>query len=524
MATITGIATSDSNFSTLVSVLQYIDSNVPGSNLVDTLNNPGTYTVFAPTNSAFAKLAQDLGYAGDANDEAAVINFLVGLGAPTLQQVVLYHVTGSVFTAADVASGTSITTLQGGAIDTTELPTLGDLEPDFIDPSLTATDIGADNGVVHVIDRVLLPIDLPGNDAPTIAEVLASSGTGFDDNGSDFDMLRQAVDVAGLTDALNDPNADYTVFAPTDDAFVGLSQTLGYSGSDESGAFDYLVDALRLLNNGDDPVQLLTAVLKNHAAPTSLQASQVVAQGSVTTFAGAELTLDGLSIVDSDPDLPNPNLIGTDLQAANGVVHTIDGILFPVDLLQSDGSNDVDFVIADDSNNFISTGNDNDLIDAKGNDDFVNAGNGNDVVLGGAGNDVALGGNGDDLIKGEDGNDKLLGNDGNDVIQGGAGTDYILGGSGNDTITGGAGNDFIAAGSGENTFVYSAGDGNDFIYGFQDGLDKIDVSAFGFSSFSDIEGSISEGFISTSIDFGDTELTLVGVRASNLDADDFIIS
>lgn len=524
MASIAAIATGNSNFSTLVSVLQFIDSNVPGSNLVTTLSNAGTYTVFAPTNSAFARLAADLGYTGDSNDEAAVITFLAGLGAPTLQQVVLYHVAGTVQLAGDIASTTSVTTLQGGTIDTTELPTLGDNEPDLINPSLVTTDIIADNGVIHSIDRVLLPIDLPGNDAPTITQIAVNSGPGFDSNGDDFDMLREAVITAGLADTLNNAAADLTVFAPTDSAFIGLSQTLGYQGNDESGAFDHLVDALRVLNGGNDPVELLTTVLTYHVAPGSLQASQVIAQGGFDTLAGPSVSLDGLSLVDNEPDIANPNLVATDIQAANGIVHVIDGVLLPVDLLPSDGSGDVDFVIADDNNNFISTGRDNDLVDAKGGQDTVFAGNGDDLVLAGEGNDYVSGGRGNDIIKGEDGNDRLLGRSGNDTIEGGDGRDSIFGGSGNDIINGGAGNDFIYAGSGRDVLVYNEGDGHDKVFGFHSGVDRLDISGMGYQSFDEIEGMISGNFFRTRVDLGEVEIDLIGTSPRNLDADDFIFA
>ena len=77
-----------------------------------------------------------------------------------------------------------------------------------------------------------------------------------DSNGNDFDLLRDAVLTAGLDTALSDPAATLTVFAPTDSAFIGLAQTLGYGGSDEAGSLGYIVDALTLLGGGD-PLPLL---------------------------------------------------------------------------------------------------------------------------------------------------------------------------------------------------------------------------------------------------------------------------
>lgn len=391
MSTITQIAASDIQFSILVDTLKFIDANIADSDLVGTLNDASqSLTVFAPTNAAFGLLAKDLGFTGDVTDAAAVTGFLVGLGAETLNSVVLYHVAAGTLKAADVAAADNITTLQGGTIGTNDLPTLVDREPDLPDPSLSATDVIADNGVVHVIDRVLLPVDFPDNDAPTITGLVLQSGEGFDSNGSDFDILRESVVAANLADTLNDATADLTVFAPNDAAFVSLAQALGYSGSDEAGAFSYIVDALELLNGGDSAIELLSTILTYHVAAGSLQKSEVVAAGEVTTLQGGELKLDGTSLVDADPDLGDPSLIATDIQTSNGIVHVIDGVLLPVDVLATNGANDVRFVIGTESADEITTGADNDLVSGKGGDDTFMLGGGNDTVLGGGGIDTVV--------------------------------------------------------------------------------------------------------------------------------------
>ena len=511
------------NFSILLGATKFIDANVPGSDLVTTLSNPANLTVFAPTNAAFASLASDLGYNGDPEDAEAVLSFLAtNVDAGTLNQVVLYHVLPTAQKAVDIAANPTLTTLQGATI-TADLPTLIDNEPDLIDPSLVATDIMATNGVVHVIDKVLLPIDLPGNDAPTITGIAVASGEGFDTNAEDFDILREAVVAADLAGALDDPNADLTVFAPTDAAFVATAQALGFQGSDEGDAFGYIVDAARLLSKGGDPIPLIKDILLYHVAPESLQASQVLALDEIPTLLGASVGRDGTSLVDGEPDLPNPNLIATDIQAANGVVHVIDGVLVPLDILPSNGANKVDFVIGNDKNSFEFLGADNDWIDAKGGRDFILAGSGDDVVLAGSGNDYVSAGRGDDFVKGEDGRDFLFGGRGNDEIDGGAGHDYIRAGSGADVITGGTGNDYLNGGRGSDTFVFNDGDGHDVIRGFdRGGDDLIDLSSYGFDSFSDIEGHISGGRRGTHIDLGDTEIYLSGTNVHTVTADDFI--
>lgn len=511
MTTIAGIATGDSNFSILVAALGFIDTE-NGTNYVGLLSDPDTeFTVFAPTNAAFVTLATDLGFAGDTGDLDAVTAFLTGLGADTLETVVTYHVLGGTVTAGDLTSGPlaaqgTVTTLQGGTIDISELPVLGDKEPDLLDPSLLATDIFADNGVVHVIDRVLLPVDFPGNDAPSIADIVVetSSTEGFDDNGGDFDILLAALGEAGLVETFANPG-DFTVFAPTDSGFVALSQGLGYDGSDEAGATAYLLDALRLLNGGEPAVDLLTTVLTYHVAGQSLQASQVLAADEIETLQGGTLSVDAgtLEIIDGDAT-STPTIVATDLLASNGIVHVIDNVLLPVDLPR-DGVNGVDIEIGTDGFDFIRTGRGDDLIDAKGGRDFVLAGSGDDLVLGGAGDDKILGGRGDDTLKGESGDDFLKGGNGDDILVGGAGNDKILTGRGHDTI------------------VFSEGDGHDVVLDFWTRGDKIDLSSYGFESFDAVEDAISGFFGYARIELGEDSLTLLGTNPWRLDADDFIL-
>lgn len=559
MPTFAEIATNDpeSRFDILLAAAGFVDSSLPGTNLVATLSDPTqSLTVFAPTDAAFVQLAVDQGFAGDTTDEGAVTTFLTGLGPELLRDTILYHVSAGPQTAADIAGSGTVTSLLGPTI-TADLPTLVDQEPDVIDPTLIATDIMATNGVLHVIDRVLLPLDLAGNDAPSIAGIVAASGSGFDTNNADFDILLQAVTTANLVGALSDPTADLTAFAPTDAAFIGLAQALGFSGSDESGAWSYLVDALTLLGGGD-PIPLLTEILTYHVAGESLQASQVLASAGITTLQGGVLTLDGTSIVDADPDVPNPNLIQTDIQAENGIVHVIDGVLLPADVLASDGSNDVDFILAGDSFDFISTGADNDLVDGNGGSDWISLGSGNDVGFGGSGADAVLGGSGNDNIRGDGGFDFLdggsgmdtaSGGDGNDFVLGGAdadslsgdnGHDYVDGGSGNDEVFGGAGDDFVMGGhgddlifggegsnilqggGGEDVFVIDPGAEHDVITDFRGGEDFIILS--GFADFDAISDQIVDlGFIGTEINTGaDSSLILLGVDASEVSADLFL--
>lgn len=489
---IVDIAAGSDDFNILVQALT-------AANLVDAVRSSDDITVFAPTDAAFTVLAVDLGFDGDASDEGAVFGFiasaLAGLAPdgdpiPLLTDILLYHVSPGAKTASEVDAADQVTTLLAGATFGSEGTELVDNEPDVANPNIVIEDIGAANGTIQAIDRVLLPIDIPGNDAPepdlpTLAGIVAASGGTFDQDGTDFDLLLTAVQTAGLVGALDDPDADLTVFAPNDAAFVGLSQALGFEGSDEGEAFAYLVEALTLLGGGD-PIPLLTEVLTYHVSPTALGSDDVLSATEIDTLQGGTLGVDGASLVDADPDVPNPNLIATDIQAANGIVHVLDGVLLPADLLQSDGSNDVDFIIDDDGSNRIRTGRDNDLVDGNGGNDFISLGRGNDVGVGGAGNDIIVGGRGEDILTGGLGNDKLYGGQDADI------------------------------------FVFKTGDGHDKVIGFEDGVDLIDLSGTSFESFADLEGGIHARWGWAEIDLGVDQSLFVQGAHLNLTEDDFI--
>jgi uncharacterized surface protein with fasciclin (FAS1) repeats len=505
MATIASIALNDDRFNILVNAVLFVDSEIDDADLFDTLNT-GTadLTVFAPTDAAFGQLAADLGFDGDVSDETAVTNFLTAeVDSATLLDVLQYHLSTGAKTAAEIGALEEIDMLNGGTI-TPDGPTLVDNEPDLIDPSLVVTDIAADNGIIHAIDRVLLPTDLPDNDALTITEIVAASGE-FDTNGDDFDILLQAVLAADLDGALSDVAADLTVFAPTDTAFLNLAEALGFTGTGEEAAFDYVVDALTLLSAGASPIPLLSDILTYHVSPESLQASQIAAAGTVDTVLGPDLGVNGTRLVDAEPDFANPRLIQTDIQASNGVVHVINGVLIPVDLLQSDGANDVDFIIGNGRANVIATGADADFISGK---------NGDDDLAGGRGNDVILGGGGSDTITGGQNNDTLLGNAQDDVIFGGAGRDVITGGAGDDEMTGGGGAD---------VFVFAAGEERDVIIDFLEGTDKIDLTSFAGLEFDDV--TIADGAGDrVLVSFGANVIVLRGENTTDLAESDFIFA
>jgi uncharacterized surface protein with fasciclin (FAS1) repeats len=167
---------------------------------------------------------------------------------------------------------------------------------------------------------------------PTIAQIVGSSGGTFDHNGRDFDMLLNAVKAAGLVDALNAPGA-LTVLAPNDDAFVKLARDLGYHGRDEAGAFDAIVGALTTLGNGD-PIPVLTNVLLYHVVPERIGAYRISQRHALTTLLGVNIGVDGFRLKDKEPQLRDPRMIvpGANIRASNGLVHTVNRVLIPVDL------------------------------------------------------------------------------------------------------------------------------------------------------------------------------------------------
>ena len=389
---IVDIAAGSDDFNILVMAL-----NTAG--LTDTVRDADDITVFAPTDAAFTDLAIDLGFDGDTSDEDAVFGFIAGAltelaedddPIPLLTDILLYHVSGGAKSQAEIDAADSVATLLTDAEIMPSGGTLEDAEPDLLDPTIVVPDVAAANGTIQGIDKVLLPIDIPGNDRDTITEIVAASGGAFDEDSSDFDLLLNALTAAGLTDALNNPDSNLTVFAPNDAAFVAAAQALGFEGSDEAGAFDYIVQAVTLLSFGNDPVPLLSDILLYHVAPGALDAEAVLGSTTIDTLLGADLGVDGAALVDGEPDLPNANIIETNITASNGFVHIIDGVLIPVDLLPSDGEDDVAFVIGDDTSETFTLGDNNDYVLAGGGDDTITGGPGDDVIVGGDGDDTAV--------------------------------------------------------------------------------------------------------------------------------------
>lgn len=268
---IVATAMGNKDFSTLVSAIKAAD-------LVEALQGPGPFTVFAPTNAAFAKV--------DPKTLDALLK-----NKPLLQGVLKYHVVSGKAMAADVVKQTGWATLAGQRIDVKA----ADGKVMIDGATVTATDIQCSNGVIHVIDTVIMP--------STIDIVATAMQAGK------FKTLCAAVEAAGLASTLQG-EGPFTVFAPTDEAFAKLP-----AGTVES--------LLKPENKGQ-----LTAILTYHVVPGRVFSDKVVASKSLKTVQGQEIAI---SLKDGKAMADKATIIKTDIDASNGVIHVIDTVLIPAE-------------------------------------------------------------------------------------------------------------------------------------------------------------------------------------------------
>jgi transforming growth factor-beta-induced protein len=261
--TVADLAVANSNFSTLVSALS-------GAGLVPALSDPkATLTVFAPTNAAFAALTS----------------------LPTdLKPILLYHVLGTTVYSSGVTTGyaKTLSTYMSNPIDIYINTTSGVKINNSA--SVTLADVVGTNGVIHVIDKVLLP--------PTVVGIAL--------NNSNFSTLVSAVVKAGLVDALN-ASGPFTVFAPTNDAFQKLFTALKVSGIS-----DLTADQLK-------PILLYHVVAGNNLSSGLKTGNVPTLQGTnIAVSVGKGVLLNGKT-----------NVTLADVQGSNGVVHVVDEVLLP---------------------------------------------------------------------------------------------------------------------------------------------------------------------------------------------------
>ncbi len=272
------IAVGNSDFSILVSALQKAD-------LVDALSGEGPFTVFAPTNDAFVKLLGELGITAEQL-----------LNHPQLSEVLLYHVVSGKVMSTDLSNGMKAGTLLGEEI-------MVDLSSGvkINSSNVTAADVEATNGVIHIIDTVLVPssFKLDAESLPkTVVDIALSS--------SDFSMLVSLLQKADLVGALQG-EGPFTVFAPTNEAFEKLLSALGISASD-------------LMNQPD-----LAKVLLYHVVSGKVMSGDLSDGLKAPTLNGEELMFDLKDGVKVNTSI----VVAADIESENGVVHVIDSVLVP---------------------------------------------------------------------------------------------------------------------------------------------------------------------------------------------------
>jgi transforming growth factor-beta-induced protein len=243
---------------------------VEAAGLTETLRGAGPFTVFAPTDAAFAALPAGTVEALLADTEA-------------LTEILLYHVVPGRILAGDLADGQIVTTAGGREFRVT---LTGGARVN--DVNIVQTDVMASNGVIHVIDGVLLPVE-------DNVGMAVQAG---------FNTLVAAVEAAELVDVLR-TGGPFTIFAPTDEAFGALP----------AGALESLLA---------DPAALAT-VLTYHVVPGRLFAADLADGMQLTTVEGRALTVslgDGARV-------NGVGITAVDVFTANGVIHVIDGVLLP---------------------------------------------------------------------------------------------------------------------------------------------------------------------------------------------------
>ena len=274
---IVAIASSDSDLSTLVTAITTAD-------LTSTLQGSGPFTVFAPTNTAFDNL------------EDGVLETLLD-NPDVLAEVLQYHVVSGTLMSADLSNSDVQPLLTGKTINVVVMDGIVTLNGSA---NVTTADVQASNGVVHIIDEVLLPegFELPKPDIVSIASettslsILVDALTMFPDLVDDLSM-----------------DGNYTVFAPTDDAFITLLGIIGQT------------------KLADVPEDVIKRLLKYHViSSATLMSSDLSDEQMETTLLGEDITVSksGNAVMIDDA-----NITTVDIEASNGVIHLIDAVLIP---------------------------------------------------------------------------------------------------------------------------------------------------------------------------------------------------
>lgn len=271
-ATIVETAVAAGNFKTLVAAVQ-------AAGLVDTLNGKGPFTVFAPTDAAFAKLP------------AGTLEMLLKPeNKAKLAAILTYHVVPGAVKAADVVKLKYAGTVNGQRVDIK----VDGAKVTVDGAAVTATDIACSNGVIHVIDAVILPVD------GTVVDVAVKNGS--------FNTLVAAIKAAGLVETLSG-KGPFTILAPTDAAFAKLP-----------------AGTLEMLLKPENKKQLVE-ILTFHVVPgVAAYSDAVVKMTEVPTVLGSPVAV---KVVGGKVMLNGATVVAVDVEATNGVIHVIDTVLMP---------------------------------------------------------------------------------------------------------------------------------------------------------------------------------------------------
>ena len=259
-------------------VHQALEGAVIAADLAGTLSDlAGTFTVFAPTDAAFAAF------------DPTVLGILTSNADTKLRRALLYHVLGAEVLSSDLSDGQTATTLFNQDITVT-IDANGGVK--INDANVIIADIQTLNGVVHVLDAVILPPNA------TVADVVINS--------PDHMTLETAVIEAQLAGALSDLSANYTVFAPTDDAFAP-------------------VDVATLLT---DPTGDLQKILQYHVLASEVFSTDLTDGQVATTLLGQDISV-GIDANGAVTINGNALVIAADITTLNGVVHVLNNVLLP---------------------------------------------------------------------------------------------------------------------------------------------------------------------------------------------------
>lgn len=294
--TIANIAVTNSAFSTLEAAA--IQGGVAGVLSNKNAGDPsGNFTVFAPTNDAFARLGLvDAGSLGALNNTF-------------LTNTLLYHVSNANLPSSQImAGGTSGSALQGL---TRRFISRG--TDKYINGSkIVITDVSASNGTVHAIDKVLL-----ATGANIVASAQAVAG-GSVFKKPELTFLVAAVVRSGLAATLSDPTANFTIYAPTDAAFIAA----GFPNVAAVSAADPTFLQTVLLNHAVGR----TGAIKGKFTSEQTALTEMTAGGGTLTYSAFA---NGTFTVKSNGTATPANMVIPDIQCTNGVVHVIDKVLVP---------------------------------------------------------------------------------------------------------------------------------------------------------------------------------------------------